>query len=171
MPDARRERFLTDGLTVRRPVVLRADAQWLKVVVRDVASGAWARSSSGPMSSERLSRGDGEGQSMNRVNAPSGTRHEFLPSGMTVATAASGFKTEGQFIAALHVSRNLNIPFAQLKAEMTGADHDSLGQAIHDLQPAANVKMAVTTARQEARADIKATTPPKPDADTDKDPR
>src|SRR5579864_7302674 len=35
----------------------------------------------------------------------------LLPSGMTVATAASGFKNEGQFIAALHVSRNLNIPF------------------------------------------------------------
>jgi len=40
MPDARRERFLTDGLAVSRPVVLRSDAQWLKVIVRDVASGA-----------------------------------------------------------------------------------------------------------------------------------
>ncbi len=60
----------------------------------------------------------------------------LLPSGMTLASAASGFKNQGQFIAALHVSRNLNIPFAQLKAEMTGTDHDSLGQAIHDLQPA-----------------------------------
>jgi hypothetical protein len=92
----------------------------------------------------------------------------LVPSGLTVSAAASGFKNQGQFIAALHVSRNLNIPFAQLKAEMTGADHDSLGQAIHELRPAANVKTALATARQEARADIKATTP-KPDADTDKD--
>jgi VWFA-related protein len=40
MPEARRERFLADGLSVSRPVVVRTDAQWLKVLVRDVASGA-----------------------------------------------------------------------------------------------------------------------------------
>src|SRR5262249_6572635 len=69
----------------------------------------------------------------------------LLPSGMTIATAATGFKNQGQFIAALHVSHNLNIPFAQVKARMTGGDHDSLGQAIHELKPAANAKAAVTT--------------------------
>ncbi|SRR5260221_2342577 len=82
----------------------------------------------------------------------------LLPSGMTLANAAAGFKNQGQFIAALHVSRNLNIPFAQLKAEMTGADRDSLGQAIHELRPTTtNVKAAVKTADAEARADLKAT--------------
>jgi len=82
----------------------------------------------------------------------------LLPSGMTLSTAAAGFKNQGQFIAALHVSRNLNIPFAQLKAEMTGADHDSLGKAIQDLRPATtNVKAAVKTAETAARADLKAT--------------
>src|SRR5712691_6002550 len=40
----------------------------------------------------------------------------LLPSGMTLASAAAGFKNQGQFIAALHVSQNLNIPFAKLKA-------------------------------------------------------
>jgi hypothetical protein len=93
----------------------------------------------------------------------------LLPSGMTLATAATGFKNQGQFIAALHVSRNLNIPFAQLKAEMTGTDHDSLGQAIHQLQPTANAKSAIKTAEREARADIDATRPAK--TDTDKDDR
>src|SRR5206468_390718 len=43
----------------------------------------------------------------------------LIPSGMTAASAAAGFKNQGQFIAALHVARNHNIPFAQLKAEMT----------------------------------------------------
>jgi|SRR5579864_5323966 len=95
----------------------------------------------------------------------------LLPPGTTLAAAAAGFKNQGQFIAALHVARNLNIPFAKLKAEMTGTDHDSLGQAIHELQPTANAKGAAKTAEQEARADIKATRPAKTDADTDKSDR
>jgi hypothetical protein len=94
----------------------------------------------------------------------------LLPSDMTLANAAQGFKTEGQFIAALHVSQNLKIPFARLKAQMTGTDHDSLGQAIHDLQPHANAKAAVKTAQEEAKADIKhvkAAKPVKSDKDND----
>ena len=75
---------------------------------------------------------------------------------MTLDQAAAGFKNQGQFIAALHVSKNLNIPFDKLKAEMTGGDHDSLGKAIQDLQPAANAKSAAKTAEAQARADLKA---------------
>jgi hypothetical protein len=82
----------------------------------------------------------------------------LLPSNMTLETAASGFKNQGQFIAALHVSHNLHIPFADLKAEMTGADHDSLGQAIQQLRPTANSQTATETAEQEANEDVKVTT-------------
>jgi hypothetical protein len=57
----------------------------------------------------------------------------MLPSGMTLQSAAAGFKNEGQFIAALQVSKNLNIPFADLKDRVT-ADQ-SLGEAIHALKP------------------------------------
>src|SRR5437763_17082148 len=42
----------------------------------------------------------------------------MLPRGTNLKTAASGFKNQGQFIAALHVSKNLNIPFNELKARM-----------------------------------------------------
>jgi hypothetical protein len=91
----------------------------------------------------------------------------LLPSGMTLATASKGFKNQGQFIAALHVSKNLNIPFAQLKAEMTGADHDSLGQAIQDLRPGTNTKTATRTAEHEADQDVKVTKPVKPHTDRD----
>jgi hypothetical protein len=91
----------------------------------------------------------------------------LLPSGTTLADAAAGFKNQGQFIAALHASKDLSIPFAQLKAEMTGSPHDSLGQAIHDLKPAADAKVAAKTAEQEARTDIKATRPPDADGDAD----
>jgi hypothetical protein len=37
-----------------------------------------------------------------------------------VAQAAYGFKNLGQFVAATNVSRNLGIPFEQLKLQMTG---------------------------------------------------
>ncbi len=89
----------------------------------------------------------------------------LLPSGMTLANAAAGFKNQGQFIAALHVSRNLNIPFDQLKADMTGARHLSLGQSIQDLRPATDVKSAVKVAETASRADLKAAKHSKADAD------
>jgi len=60
---------------------------------------------------------------------------DLLPKGTTLATAENGFKNEGQFIAALHVSQNLDIPFDQLKAKMTGSNPESLGKSIHDLKP------------------------------------
>jgi len=95
----------------------------------------------------------------------------LLPAGMTLNQASKGFKNQGQFLAALHVSKDLHIPFAQLKAEMTGKDHDSLGVAILELKPGANVSAAVSTADKEADADVKLTAPqPRPrQADTDGD--
>jgi len=92
----------------------------------------------------------------------------LLPSTMTLDQAAAGFRNRGQFIAALHASHDLSIPFDQLKAEMTGTDHDSLGQAIHELKPTLDAKSAAHTAETEAKADIKATRPAKP-AGTDND--
>ena len=64
-----------------------------------------------------------------------------------IQQAASGFKNWGQFVAAVHVSKNLNLDFAALKAAMTGipvgspagtlaapdATRMSLGQAIQSV--------------------------------------
>jgi hypothetical protein len=85
--------------------------------------------------------------------------HALLPAGLTLNQASKGFKNQGQFLAALHASNDLNIPFAQLKAEMTGKDHDSLGVAIQELKPGVNARTAAKTAEKEADADVKATTP------------
>jgi hypothetical protein len=60
----------------------------------------------------------------------------MLPSGMTMEQASEGFRNQGQFIAALEASKNQNIEFAKLKAEMTGENALSLGQAIQKLKPA-----------------------------------
>jgi len=75
----------------------------------------------------------------------------LLPSNTTLTSAATGFKNEGQFIAALHAAKNLNIPFADLKDRVTAGE--SLGTAIHELKPAMDVKAADTAA---AEADAQA---------------
>src|SRR5437868_4759276 len=59
----------------------------------------------------------------------------LLPKNVSMNDAAAGFKNEGQFIAALHVPKNLNIPFDQLKAKMTGSESMSLGAAIKSSRP------------------------------------
>jgi len=83
----------------------------------------------------------------------------LLPLGMDIKTAESGFKNHGQFIAALHVSKNLNIPFDQLKAKMTGVTATSstvqtsstpmsLGKAIHALRPDISANQANEEAKR-----------------------
>lgn len=44
----------------------------------------------------------------------------MLPPGTNLQEASQGFKNRGQFIAAVNASSNHNIPFADLKAKMTG---------------------------------------------------
>ncbi len=71
----------------------------------------------------------------------------LLPAGTNIQDASQGFKNWGQFVAAVHVSNNLGIPFADLKAAMTGLAPGatpgttvptttpmSLGQAIQSLK-------------------------------------
>ena len=61
--------------------------------------------------------------------------HELLPPGVKPGEAISGFKNQGQFLSALHASKNLNIPFADLKTKLMSSDDMTLGKAIHELRP------------------------------------
>jgi hypothetical protein len=98
----------------------------------------------------------------------------LLPKDMSLDQASLGYKNQGQFIAALHVSRNLNIPYADLKTAMTGitpivgpvpttstgtsttssAPRLSLGQAINKLKPTADSTTEATTGERQARVDL-----------------
>lgn len=95
----------------------------------------------------------------------------MLPIGMTLNQASLGFKNQGQFIAALHVSQNLGIPFADLKTAMTGINPNlppgapqtststlSLGRAIQKLRPTADADGAAGTAEHQASVDVSSTT-------------
>ena len=57
----------------------------------------------------------------------------MLPSGLTLDQAADGFRNQGQFIAALQQSQNHGISFGDLKAQMTGDNPISLGEAMRKL--------------------------------------
>jgi hypothetical protein len=99
---------------------------------------------------------------------PLGTRIEhMLPANMTLDTASAGFRNQGQFIAAVHVSQNLGIPFADLKATMLGTPLPgsttaalspmSLGQAIQQLKPFANATTEASRAETQATSDLRTT--------------
>jgi hypothetical protein len=83
----------------------------------------------------------------------------LLPEGTALPAAAEGFRNQGQFIAALHVSKNLNIPFADLKTQMTGTEKVSLGKAVQTLRPdldKATVNADVKQAEDQAEQDLRA---------------
>jgi hypothetical protein len=85
---------------------------------------------------------------------------------MTLDNASLGFKNQGQFIAALHVSQNLGIPFTELKSHMvtvtpgalgeppTATQTGSLGQAIQASKSTAVVTTEVERAETQATIDL-----------------
>lgn len=86
----------------------------------------------------------------------------LLPAGATLSGAAAGFRNQGQFVSALHVAHNLNIPFDQLKAKMTGNDPVSLGKAIQELRPDLNdktIKDNTKLADRQAERDLEQSEP------------
>jgi hypothetical protein len=72
-----------------------------------------------------------------------------LPAGTDLMTAAEGFRNLGQFVAAVNVSHNLGIPFADLKTAMV-VDGMSLGQAIKSERPSVDSTMEARRAESDA---------------------
>lgn len=101
-----------------------------------------------------------------------------LPAGTTLAQASTGFKNQGQFIAAVNVSNNLGIDFTKLQAAMTGQTtkvdpitHEivstptgvaplSLGQSIQKLQPGVDADAATVKAADQTSVMLQPTTTP-----------
>jgi len=96
----------------------------------------------------------------------------LLPKGSDLQAAASGYKNLGQFVAAVHVSDNLRIPFNQLKCtELATPDacpspltqpsrSTSLGGAIQTLKPtmtSSESKAAAKQAQKQASSDVNET--------------
>jgi len=99
----------------------------------------------------------------------------LLPAGTDLKSACSGFRNLGQCVAAIHVRHNLDIPFACMKADMTGQASAtasncptvarstsklslgklSLGKSIQALAPSANANEEVKVGTKQADSDIK----------------
>ncbi len=82
----------------------------------------------------------------------------LLPAGTNMTDAAKGFKNYGQFVAAVHVSNNQNIPFSTLKTKMTGTNPMSLGQAIQATRGTPTTTPAPTTTTTTTTTTITTTT-------------
>ena len=99
-----------------------------------------------------------------------------LPAGTTLAQASTGFKNQGQFMAAVNVSNNLGIDFMKLQAAMTGQTtkidpitHEiistptgaaplSLGQSIQKLRPGVDAGAATVKATDQTSVMLQTTT-------------
>jgi hypothetical protein len=80
----------------------------------------------------------------------------LLPPSTNVMDAATGFKNQRQFIAAVHLSKNLSIPFDQIKTRMTGEHRMSLNDCLRDLRSEMTKNLAkgeVKKAEQQAKDD------------------
>lgn len=88
-----------------------------------------------------------------------GNLEKLLPSGMSAQSACGGFGNLGSCVAAVHVANNLDIPFADLKAKVTGSGALSLGKAIHALKPDADARRETRRAEGQARDDLRTMQP------------
>lgn len=114
-----------------------------------------ASSSERNMGSDRQSQSGGPktaGELLQQNSKLSEGLAKLLPAGTDLQTAASGFRNLGEFVAAVHVSNNLGIPFADLKSRMMAGD--SLGEAIRALRPDADAQVEARKARARAEDEI-----------------
>jgi hypothetical protein len=116
----------------------------------DVASTGMGHSSMAPSTALDNSKLN---TSLTNALAKSGVS---VPGG-NLQSACSGFKNLGQCIAALHVAKNLNLSFDDLKNKMTGSNSENLGKAIQDLGgPNVKGKSEAKKANKQASQDLNA---------------
>lgn len=77
-----------------------------------------------------------------------------LPSGTDVYMAAAGFRRLELFVATVHASNNIEIPFSELKRRIVN-DGMTLGQAIQDIRPKSRYWQEARRAEDEAAAAIR----------------
>jgi hypothetical protein len=82
----------------------------------------------------------------------------LLPPGTNITDAATGFKKQKDFVAALHMAKNLGIPFNEIKTRMTTGHRMSLDESLRDIRPETTKNLAraeAQTAEEQAKADEK----------------
>ena len=67
--------------------------------------------------------------------------------------SCNGFRNMQEYLAAVHASQNLGIPFKKLRARMQQGN--SLHEAIRALRPTVNAQMETLKAQQEAERTLR----------------
>jgi hypothetical protein len=76
-----------------------------------------------------------------------------------MTAAVYGFQDAHDFVMAEHISQNMNIPFEQVKAGVSGQEHAQFQTAVAHIRPdldSAAVKTNMKTATEQTNADFKA---------------
>jgi hypothetical protein len=79
----------------------------------------------------------------------------LLNKGADMGLASQDFRTAEQFAAAVHASRNTEVPFVVLKHRIV-EEGKSLEDAIHEFKPDLNAAVEARRARAQAKSDISA---------------
>ena len=77
-----------------------------------------------------------------------------LPRGTDLNAAAGGFRRLELFVATVHASNNVDIPFSELKRRIVN-DGMTLGQAIQDIRPTSRYWAEARRAEDDAAAAIR----------------
>jgi len=77
-----------------------------------------------------------------------------LPRGADLNAAAGGFRRLELFVATVHASNNLDIPFSELKRRIVN-DGMTLGQALQDIRPKSRYWAEARRAEDDAAAAIR----------------
>ena len=80
---------------------------------------------------------------------------DMLPSDTTPQQACAGFKTVEQCVTTIHLSQNLKVTFADLKAKTTGKGSVGLQKAIEQVAPTVNAKDELKKAKKQTGEDMK----------------
>ena len=88
-------------------------------------------------------------QELQRNAILSNTLRTRLPQGADVTASASGFRRLELFVATVHASNNIAVPFSELKRRIVN-DGMTLGQAIQDIRPKSRYWSEAQRAEEEA---------------------
>ena len=93
-------------------------------------------------------------QELQRNTVLSNTLRPRLPEGTDLIAAASGFRRLELFVATVHASGNVAVPFFELKRRIVN-DGMTLGQAIQDIRPKSRYWSEARRAEDDAAAMIR----------------
>jgi hypothetical protein len=71
---------------------------------------------------------------------------------MSTRDACSGFTSVSDCVTSLHAAQNLSLPFADLKARLTGGQ--KLDAAIHEMRPEVDAQAEVLKAQEQTKVDL-----------------